>query len=123
MTNTIDEATYNAKSAELKSDALKAEEEIEKLNDAQTPDADLGLKLYDGRRNSGGTVALVTQSRRNVRPKLRGRCTEGGRARKERVERRPQARRESGERKLWALLSPFSSLLLYFWPFYGQKSA
>lgn len=37
-------------------------------------------------------------------------------ARKERVERRPQARRESGERKLWALLSPFSSLLLYFWP-------
>ena len=49
LTNTIDEATYNAKSAELKSDALKAEEEIEKLNDVQTLDADLGLKLFERR--------------------------------------------------------------------------
>jgi hypothetical protein len=51
LTNTIDEATYNVKSAELKSDSLKAEEEIEKLNDVQTLDADLGLKLFDWRQN------------------------------------------------------------------------
>ncbi|MHB9080567.1 MAG: recombinase family protein [Pirellulaceae bacterium] len=51
LTNTIDEATYNVKSAELKSDALKAEEEIEKLNDVQTLDADLGLKLFDWSQN------------------------------------------------------------------------
>lgn len=47
LTNTIDEATYNAKSAELTSDSLKAEEEIEKLNGVRTPDADLGVKLFD----------------------------------------------------------------------------
>ena len=51
LANTIDEATYNAKSAELKSDALKAEEEIEKLNDVQPLDADLGLKLFDWSQN------------------------------------------------------------------------
>ena len=51
LANTIDEATYNAKSAELKSETLKAEEEIEKLNDVQSLDADLGLRLFDWSQN------------------------------------------------------------------------
>jgi len=51
LANTVDEATYNAKSTELKSETLKAEEEIEKLNDVQSLGADLGLRLFDWSEN------------------------------------------------------------------------
>jgi len=70
LTNTIDEAAYNAKSAELNSESLKADDEIEKLNDVQTLDAELGLKHF---ASGAGTVAALRQSRsRNAGPKLRG---------------------------------------------------
>ena len=66
LTNTIDEATYNVKSAELKSDSLKAEEEIEKLDGVQTLDADLGLKLLDWSTplwTGGGDRAIAHRKR------------------------------------------------------------
>jgi hypothetical protein len=58
------------------SDVLKAEAEIEKLNDVQTLDADLGLKLYNGSRNSRGTAAQIMRSRRYVGLQFWGRCNQ-----------------------------------------------
>ncbi|MHB8973292.1 MAG: recombinase zinc ribbon domain-containing protein [Pirellulaceae bacterium] len=51
LASTVDETTYSAKSAELKSETLKAEEEIETLNGAEPLDGDLGLRLFDWSQN------------------------------------------------------------------------
>ena len=48
---TIDEATYSAKSAELKGETAKAEETIEHLNGVEPVDAELGLRLFDWSQN------------------------------------------------------------------------
>ena len=75
---------------------LKAEEEIEKLNDVQMLDADLGLKPYGGEQDRCGTTALNHRSRRSVRPKLGGRCNQdrAGWQGPERRESRGDRRRE-----------------------------
>ena len=51
LSGTIDDATYTAKSDELKGEAAKAEETIERLNGDAPIDAALGLRLFDWSQN------------------------------------------------------------------------
>ena len=51
LAGTIDEATYAAKSAELKAETRKAEESLEQLLRIESVDADLGLRLFDWSQN------------------------------------------------------------------------
>ena len=48
---TVDETTYAAKAAEIKSDLLTVEESIEKINKIGTVDSELGLRLFDWSQN------------------------------------------------------------------------
>ena len=68
LANTMYEVTYNAKLAEPKSQTLKAEDEIERLNDVQSLDAGLGLQLVDWSQNAAEMwLGSGDRQRREVR--------------------------------------------------------
>jgi hypothetical protein len=51
LAGTIDEATYAAKSAEIKGDLMQSDETLEQLNSTESVDSDLGLRLFDWSQN------------------------------------------------------------------------
>jgi site-specific DNA recombinase len=51
LAGTIDEATYAAKSAEIKGDLMQSDETLEQLNSAESVDSDLGLRHFEWSQN------------------------------------------------------------------------
>ncbi len=53
LAGTLDQGTYTSKANELKSDLKGVEESLEKVNNQESIDAELGLKLFDWSQNVG----------------------------------------------------------------------